>query len=112
MTTALIAKTDFVISTQSNTEINKTIGTFLANFMSNETKKAYVSDWKEFFEFLEKSKIEVSGLNEIEERHLSMYRDFLREKFSATSINRKLSALSSLFSTLRNKQLVKSNPVS
>ncbi len=30
-------------------ELQKTIQTFLANFMSSRTQEAYVSDWREFF---------------------------------------------------------------
>ena len=92
------------------TEVQETVQTFLQHFMSNETRKAYVSDWRVFFEFLEKEKIAVSDLNEITESHVIRYRDFMRVNFSATTINRRLSALSSLFSQLKDAQVMKKNP--
>jgi integrase/recombinase XerC len=92
-------------------ELQSVVATFLANFMSHETQKAYVSDWREFFAFLNARGIAVSSPNDVTESHVIAYRDYLREKFSPTTITRKLSALSSLFSRLKDEQLVKKNPV-
>lgn len=92
-------------------ELQQTIQTFLANFMSARTQEAYVSDWREFFLFLERGGVLISHPNDVTQNHVITYRDFLREKFSPTSINRKLSALSSLFSRLKDEQLVRKNPV-
>ena len=91
--------------------LEKTIQTFLSNFMSHRTQEAYLTDWREFFVFLEGRGEKVSHPNDVSENHVINYRDFLREKFSPTTINRKLSALSSLYSRLKEVQLVKTNPV-
>ncbi len=95
----------------SSTELQQTLTTFLANFMSQETQKTYLRDWQAFFVFLTKEDIEISHPNQITERHVIHYRDHLWEHFSATTINRKLSSLSSLFTRLKEEQLVKSNPL-
>lgn len=91
--------------------LESTIQTFLSNFMSHRTQEAYVSDWREFFVFLEGRGEIVFHPNDVTENHVIHYRDHLREKFSPTTINRKLSALSSLYSRLKEEQLVKINPV-
>lgn len=93
------------------TELETVVTTYLANFMSKETQKAYVTDWRDFFAFLTERGITVKAPNDVTESHVIFYRDFLREKFSPTTITRKLSALSSLFSRLKDEQLVKKNPV-
>ena len=48
---------------------------------------------------------------EITKTHVISYRDYLREKYSPTSINRKMSALSSLFTELQGARIVDINPV-
>jgi integrase/recombinase XerD len=78
--------------------------------MSRETQKTYLADWKDFFGFLEKGGGDISHPREITERHVICYRDSLWDTFSATTINRKLSALSSLFTKLKEEQVVRINP--
>jgi len=92
-------------------ELEGVVTTFLTNFMSKETQKAYATDWRDFFTFLKERGISASAPNDVSESHVIFYRDYLREKYSPTTITRKLSALSSLFSRLKDEQLVKKNPV-
>lgn len=112
MASDIIATADNVgTGLTASSELQTTLTTFLANFMSTETQKTYLSDWKEFFGFLTSRGIQVSHPSEITPRHVIEYRDFLWENFSATTINRKLSSLSSLFSRLKDEQLVRNNPL-
>ena len=53
--------------------------------MSHRTQEAYVSDWREFFVFLESIREKISHPNDVTENHVINYRDHLREKFSPTS---------------------------
>jgi site-specific recombinase XerD len=85
--------------------------TFLANFMSERTREGYLQDWREFFQFLERRGEAPQHPNDVTESHLIAYRDHLRERVAPTSINRKLSALSSLFTKLKEEQIVRKNPV-
>jgi site-specific recombinase XerD len=93
-----------------NQTLQETLTLFLSNFMSERTQEAYVADWRSFFLFLEGRGEVVQTPNDVTEGHLIAYRNHLRERYSPTTINRKLSALSSLFSRLKDEQLVTRNP--
>lgn len=93
------------------TELESTLTTFLSNFMSKETQKAYVADWRDFFLYLAGKGQAPKTPDAVTEIQVISYRDHLRERYSPTTIARKLSALSSLFSRLKDEQLVRKNPV-
>lgn len=91
-------------------ELGRVVGEYLANFLSEHTRAAYEGDFRDFGEFLAGEGIRVSHPREVRKSHIIRYRESLRERYSPTSINRKLSALSSLFAELQNAQVVDSNP--
>ncbi len=84
---------------------------YLENFLSSHTRSAYQADFRDFGAFLSANGLQVGHPKDVRKRHVIAYRDFLREKYSPTSINRKLSALSSLFQELQNAQAIETNPV-
>lgn len=83
---------------------------YLDNFLSERTREAYLGDFKEFGKFIAERKWQVSHPREIRKQYVIAYREALRERYSPTSINRKLSALSSLFAELQNAQVIEMNP--
>lgn len=94
-----------------NSTLQEILTIFLANFMSERTREGYLQDWREFFGWLETQGAALQHPNEVSESHVIAYRDHLRERQAPTSINRKLSALSSLFTKLKEEQIVRKNPV-
>ena len=92
-------------------ELQSIVGQYLENFLSDRTREAYVSDWRDFFRWMADAGVAVATPSDVTESHVIGYRNFLREKYSPTSIARKLSALSSLFAKLKDEQIVRWNPV-
>jgi len=90
--------------------LGQVVGEYLANFLSEHTRSAYEGDFRDFGTFLTGQGIKVGHPREVRKSHIIAYRESLREKYSPTSINRKLSSLSSLFAELQNAQVVDSNP--
>jgi site-specific recombinase XerD len=84
---------------------------YLSNFLSDRTREAYQTDFRDFGLFVSKTFGTFSHPKEITKTHVIAYRDHLRESYSPTSINRKMSALSSLFKELQGARLVDINPV-
>ena len=84
---------------------------YLANFLSNRTREAYEGDFRDFGAFITKTFGPISHPKDVTKTHVIAYRDFLREKYSPTSINRKMSALTSLFRELQGARLIDTNPV-
>lgn len=84
---------------------------YLANFLSNRTREAYEGDFRDFGAFITKTFGPISHPKDVTKTHVIAYRDFLREKYSLTSINRKMSALTSLFRELQGARLIDTNPV-
>ncbi len=111
MTSELIVTPPTELALPLNAPLQELLANFLANFLSERTREGYLSDWREFFQFLERRGEAPSHPNEVTEGHLIAYRDHLRESVAPTSINRKLSALSSLFTKLKEEQIVRKNPV-
>jgi len=91
--------------------LSTVISTYLENFLSEHTKSAYLSDFRDFGAFLNRVGVKITHPKEVTATHVIRYRDHLREKYSPTSINRKLSALSSLFQELCSERVVDINPV-
>lgn len=83
---------------------------WLSNFISADTKKTYKTAIKKFCDVLSIQNFD--QLRKIDSIHVIEFRDKLREKGeSNATINNRLSALSSLFKFLIEKQIVKQNPV-
>ena len=83
---------------------------WLSNFISSDTKKTYKTAIKKFCDTLSIQNFE--QFRRVESIDIIEFRDILREKGeSNATINNRLSALSSLFKHLIEKQVLKSNPV-
>ena len=98
------------LAVNQNTELSAVIKDYLANFLSDRTREAYEGDFRDFGRFITKTFGPVSHPRDIIKTHVIAYRDFLREKYSPTSINRKMSALSSLFYELQGARHIDINP--
>lgn len=83
---------------------------WLANFTSNNTKATYSVSVREFFHF--HRMIDQNDLRSSTQAHIISWRDAMIEAGMAVStINSRISALSSLFNFLCEKQLMERNPV-
>lgn len=85
------------------------------------TSQMYIRDVKKFFNFLEiNQNIVLNNLNsfkEIKRLHILKYLDYLesnpnllKKKYANNSINRKISAISSFFHFLSQKEIMENNP--
>lgn len=76
---------------------------------SNNTISSYLSDLKSFDSFLEKNRINFKELNN---KHTKLFfRNLSKKKFSPRTIKRKFSSLSSYFSFLLDRRIIKNNPL-
>jgi len=105
-TTRLVA-----ITQHADNHLSVVVKEYLSNFLSERTREAYSADFKDFGEFISKNFGPVSHPRDVTKTHVIEYRDYLREKYSPTSINRKLSALASLFRELQGARIIDINPV-
>jgi len=93
----------------------KEIGPFLANQLSVHTRRAYETDLKQFFYFLE-GKIQPSDLKSLRPEHIILYRKFLEEGrltgrvMEKSTINRKLAVVKSFLNWLRLNRVIGENP--
>lgn len=86
------------------------ISTYMENFLSDHTRKAYERDFRDFGAFLESRRRHIEHPRDVVKKDVIAFRDHLRELYSPTTVNRKMSAVSSLFGELQNAQVVPSNP--
>ena len=81
----------FQEASQKKTEIQDFIQEFLVQFLSEDTKTAYVKDLRFFFDFLRSGNVMISHPQEIQAYHFQLYRDHLLEKgLASATINRRL----------------------
>ncbi len=100
-----------VTLTQVDNHLAAVIKEYLSNFLSDRTREAYESDFKDFGKFVSENFGVMAHPRDVTKTHVIAYRDYLREKYSPTSINRKMSALASLFRELQGARIVDVNPV-
>ena len=91
-------------------ELASVVGTYLKNFLSEHTRLAYERDFRDFAGFLSQNVRPLSHPKEIRKDDVIAYREHLRARYSPTSVNRKMSAISSLFKELKNAHLISHNP--
>lgn len=83
---------------------------WLSNHLSAGTRSIYASSLKEFGQFLADKGVGFSHPKELKATHIIAYRDWLlAQENSNKTVNRKLSALSSLLKQLRLEQVVPVN---
>jgi integrase/recombinase XerD len=93
---------------------------FLMSFTSPHTQRNYGNDLKEFLEFLKKMEIEINNVNEIKERMILTWVQFLQQKHASyegskkriahTSVARKIASLSSFLNFAHKRKLIELNP--
>lgn len=88
---------------------------FLQNQLSVHTRRAYETDLKHFFFFLE-GRISPDDLKTLRPEHIILYRKFLEEgrltgaMMEKSTINRKLATVKSFLNWLRANSILKENP--
>jgi site-specific recombinase XerD len=96
-------------------EWTKEIQPFLQNQLSDHTRRAYETDLKQFFGYLQ-SKISLESLSALRPEHIILFRKFLEEgrisgkPMEKSTINRKLAVVKSFFNWLKVNGLVTDNP--
>lgn len=84
---------------------------FFQNFESDLTKKSYQIDLLQFFDFIRDNFLDVIQYDAVKRFHIVAFKNWLtNSNFAPKTINRKLSAISSFFDFLAEKDLVTFNP--
>lgn len=85
---------------------------FLNQFVSDQTKKAYVKDLKFFFDFLKSGGEYVAHPRNIEAHHFQFYRDDMIERgLASATINRRLVCIRSFMKWSLAAKLIDHNPL-
>lgn len=102
----------FQEASQKKLIIEDFVNDFLCQFVSDDTKTAYIKDLKFFFDFLRSGDVIITHPNQIQSFHFQMYRDDLigRELASAT-ISRRLVAIRSFMKWSMGSGLIDFNPL-
>ena len=102
--------TDLITSTNTNSLVVKEANTWLTNFISDRTRETYKKAIEEFASFAELENPE--DLYDVDSTSVLAWREHLINlEYSNNSVANRLSALSSLFKHLCDKQIVQTNPV-
>ncbi len=97
---------------QKTTSFESFIKDFLGNFLSPQTKKAYIKDLSLFFEFLQKGGEQITHPQQIQAYHFQYYRDWLMERgLSSATINRRLVCIRSFMKWALASHLIDHNPL-
>lgn len=93
-------------------DISDFINDFIHQFISEQTKKAYISDLKNFFDFLKSGNVFISHPTQIQGHHFQFYRDRLIENgLASATVNRKLVAIRSFIKWAMASKLIDYNPL-
>lgn len=102
----------FQEASQKKSEIQDFIQEFLVQFLSPDTKTAYIKDLKFFFDFLRSGNVSITHPSEIQSYHFQLYRDHLLEKgLSSATINRRLVCIRSFMKWAIAAKLIDHNPL-
>ncbi len=102
----------FEAASQKKTSITDFIQEFLFQFLSEDTKKAYIKDLQFFFEFLRSGNVTISQPGDIESYHFQLYRDHLLGKgLASATINRRLVCIRSFIKWAVASKLMTHNPL-
>ncbi|MCB9063458.1 MAG: tyrosine-type recombinase/integrase [Halobacteriovoraceae bacterium] len=110
MDNLIILDSENSVVKKQKTDLATTVSTFLKNFLSENTRCAYTTDFYDFAAFLEVRNIRLNGPHEITKDHVIDYRDSIINHYAPNTVHRKLSSLSSLFKELINAKLMDENP--
>ena len=102
----------FQEASQKKSDIHDFINEFLVQFLSPDTKKAYVKDLKFFFDFLRSGGVTISHPSEIKSYHFQLYRDDLLERgLASATVNRRLVCIRSFIKWAVAARLMEHNPL-
>lgn len=102
----------FQEASQKKHDIQDFIREFLVQFISEDTKTAYIKDLKFFFDFLRSGNVVISHPSEIQSFHFQIYRDHLMEKgLASATINRRLVCVRSFMKWAIAARLIEFNPL-
>lgn len=102
----------FQEAAQKKHDIQDFIREFLVQFISDDTKTAYIKDLTFFFNFLRSGNVHISHPNEIKSYHFQIYRDHLMEKgLASATINRRLVCIRSFMKWSIAAKLIDHNPL-
>lgn len=91
------------------------IPTFLANQISDHTRRSYETDLKQFFQFLE-GRISAREIESLRPNHIILFRKYLEEGrlngkiMEKATVNRKLAVVKSFLNWLKMNQVIRDNP--
>lgn len=92
--------------------IHDFIQEFLGNFISSETKRAYMDDLAIFFHFLRAGGIQVNHPKDITAHQFQVYRDYMLEhKLASATVNRRLVCIRSFLKWSMAVKLITHNPL-
>lgn len=102
----------FEKASKKKAKISDFITDFIHQFISEQTKKAYIGDLRNFFDFLKSGNVYISHPSQIEGHHFQFYRDRLIENgLSSATVNRKLVAIRSFIKWAMACKLIEYNPL-
>lgn len=102
----------FKEAAQKKSDIQDFIREFLVQFLSTDTKTAYVKDLKFFFDFLKSGNVAITHPSEIQSYHFQLYRDHLMERgLASATVNRRLVCIRSFIKWAVAARLMDHNPL-
>lgn len=102
----------FQEASEKKADIGDFIREFLVQFLSKDTKTAYIKDLKFFFDFLKSGNVSITHPKEIQSFHFQLYRDHLLERgLSSATINRRLVCIRSFMKWAIAARLIEFNPL-
>ncbi len=102
----------FEEASQKKSDIHDFVREFLVQFLSPDTKKAYIKDLKFFFDFLKSGSVVIGHPSEIKSFHFQLYRDHLLERgLASATINRRLVCIRSFMKWSVAARLIDHNPL-
>lgn len=102
----------FKEASRKKASISDFITDFLCQFVSHDTKTAYVKDLVIFFDFLRSGDVAISHPDQIETFHFQLYRDHLLAKgYASATISRRLVAVRSFMNWCLSGNLISFNPL-
>ena len=102
----------FEEASKKKSDIQDFIREFLVQFLSEDTKTAYIKDLKFFFDFLKSGNVVISHPSDIQSYHFQIYRDHLMERgLSSATINRRLVCIRSFMKWAIAAKLIDHNPL-
>jgi len=102
----------FQEASEKKSDIRDFIQEFLVQFLSEDTKTAYIKDLKFFFTFLNSGNVSITHPSEIKSYHFQLYRDHLMERgLASATINRRLVCIRSFIKWAVAAKLMDHNPL-